>query len=487
MKKTVLLTLITVMTAVTMYAQQVPMVSHYYFNRFLYNPANTGLEDYGQAYLLYRNQWNNIEGAPRTTAFTLDGPLRNNKAGLGISLFQDRAGQFNSTGGQIAYRYGLQLNKEHALHFGIALGFLDNRIDFGNLLAKHTQDPLIMNPYQPATGFDANFGVTYTYDKLAIGFSVPQVIANDLVYRNITALADVEYGMVRHYIATARYDFDLTDKLSFEPIAMVRATPGAPTQFDINAMFNYDDKFWLGGMYRSAYAATFSAATKLFDQVVAGYSYDLVTNTDRQYMNGAHEVMLGYHFGGSPADDPNIKKRFKEVDDKLKKDREDIDKNREDIDDNKENIEKNKEDIEDTNEKIDEEVEKLRNDFEAFKKKVEAGEIKAGDAFSFNNVYFETNRWDIKGVNLTELNNMANILYKNPTMKIAVAGHADVRGTESWNETLAQKRAESVKSYLVMKGISADRITVESYGEKVIADPTSYAPNRRVEFRVLSK
>ena len=446
MKKTALLSLVAVMFTVTLYAQQVPMFSHYYFNRFLYNPANTGLQDYGQAYLLYRNQWNAITDAPRTKAFTIDGPLKNNMVGLGLSLYQDNAGQYNSTGGQIAYRYGLKLNEDHKLHFGLALGFLDNRIDFGNLLPKHLDDPLINNPFQPATGFDANFGLTYEWDKLQVGFSVPQVLSNDLVYNNLANLSDVEYGLVRHYIASARYDFELTDKLSFEPIAMVRATPGAPTQFDINAMFNYDDMFWLGGMYRSAYSATVSAATKLFDQVVAGYSYDIAVNTYKQYMRGAHEVMLGYQFGTSPADHPDMKKRFKEVDDKLKKNADDVDEIDDKVKKNREDIDQNKDDIDENGNKIEEEIEKLRNDFEAFKKAMEEDEIKEGDSYSFNNVYFETNKWDIRGVNLTELNNLASIMYKNPTLKVAVAGHADVRGTSVWNETLALKRSESVKS-----------------------------------------
>lgn len=493
MKKSALLTVVAVMFTVTLFAQQVPMYSHYYFNRFLYNPANTGTEAYGQAYLVYRNQWNQIADAPRTKAFTIDGPLINKQVGLGLSLYQDNAGQFNSTGGQMAYRYGLKLNDEHHLNFGLSLGFLDNRIDFNKLLPKHKEDPVLLSQYQNGTGFDATFGLSYNYDKLTVGFAVPQVLANQIVYDNITNISDIEYGMVRHYIGTVRYDFEINDMLTFEPIAMVRATPGAPVQYDVNAMFNYDNRFWLGGMYRSQYSATFSGAAKLFNQVIAGYSYDVAVNTYKQYMRGAHEVMLGYQFGASPADHPDIKKRFKDVDDKLKKNKDDIKENQDDINDNKDGIkdnkdgiEKNKDDIKDTDETLKKEIDNLRNEFEAFAKAVKNGTLEPGAQYKFNNVYFATDKWNIQGVDKTELNTIAAILYRYPNLKIAIMGHADVRGSNEHNERLSRRRAEAVRNYLVLNGISTDRLSIESFGENAPAS-SSLQENRRVEFKIISK
>jgi type IX secretion system PorP/SprF family membrane protein len=469
------------------------MYSHYYFNRFLYNPALTGAQDYGQAYLIYRNQWNKVPNAPTTKAFTLDGPLKSEKVGLGVSLFQDNAGIFNSTGGQIAYRYGLQLADKHNLDLGISIGFLDNRLDLNGILVKHLDDPILLGNFDKGTGFDATFGFNYTYDKLSIGFSVPQILANKIVYDQITNISTVsnaaQYSLVRHYIGTIRYDFDLTDKLSFEPIAMVRAVPGAPTQFDINAMFNYDDKVWLGGMYRSQYAATVSAAGRINKQFVVGYSYDMAVNAYKQYLRGAHEVMLGYQFGGSPADDPAIKKRFDDVDAKIKKNADDIEDANEKIKKNADDIEQNAEDIEEGDDELKKEIENLKNDFELFKKAYEDGKkgkgINAGDVFGFDKVYFDTDKYNLTGVATEELNALANIMKQNPDLKIGIMGHADMRASDNYNRKLSQRRAESVRTYLIQKGISADRIVVEAYGE---TQPISsnLSENRRVEFRIIS-
>lgn len=487
MKKLIILTLVALTFTVSSFGQQVPMYSHYYFNKFLYNPALTGDQSYGQAYMIYRNQWNNVPDAPRTKAVTVDGPLKNKKVGIGVSLYQDNAGVFNSTGGKFSYRYGLQMSKKATLNMGLSLGFLDNRIDFNKLTYKDDLDPLILSQYNSETGFDATFGFNFIYDKFQIGLSVPQVLANELAYESIGNIAteDAVYGLTRHYIATARYDFQLTDELSFEPTAMVRATPGAPTQYDINAMFNYDDRFWLGGMYRSAYAATFSGAARLFNQIVAGYSYDLAVNTNKQFLRGAHEVMLGWQFG----DDKETKKLFKDLGDRVKKNEDDIKENRYDVDQNDKDIDELKdddEDLEEENKRLEEQLKELRLEFEDFKKSREDGSLQAGDIFSFNNVYFATNKSDIRGTDRSELDNLVNILKEEPTMTLAIMGHTDLRGSVAFNDRLSKDRAESVRQYLIGRGISSTRLNVQSFGESL---PVSedLQQNRRVEFKVLTK
>lgn len=473
------------------WAQQVPLMSHYYYNRFLYNPALAGAQSYGQAYIINRNQWNSVPGAPTTKSLTIDGPMRKKNIGIGLGLFRDEAGQFNITGGQIAYRYGINFGEDQVLSFGLALGFLDNRIDFTKINPKDLDDPVVRNAYQNATGFDANFGANYSYKKLNIGFSVPQVVANQLSYKALSnpVAKDVVYGLSRHFIINANYDIDLKDEKWFlQPTVLLRATPGAPFQYDINAMFSYMHKYWIGAMYRSAYAATFSGGLKVADQFVLGYAYDMAVNAQKQYLKGAHEVLLGYHFGGRASDDPEIKKKFKEIDEKVKKNTDDIDSVGKEVKKNKDDIKKNTEDIDDVDQELDN-IKKRLNKFEDFMKSVEEGglgKVKQGDVYSFTNVYFETNKWDISNVASTELDNLVEIMKKNPTLKIEVAGHTDDRGTDSYNNWLSNKRAIAVKDYLIRKGVNANQLTVKAYGETTPSG-TGLDGDRRVEFKVLGK
>src|ERR1043165_3914085 len=86
-------------------------------------------------------------------------------------------------------------------------------------------------------------------------------------------------------------------------------------------------------------------------------------------------------------------------------------------------------------------------------------------------VYFEFNKATIKPVSFPLLNEVAQALKDNPTIKGEVQGHTDSVGNDAFNLKLSQKRAESVRAYLVKQGVAADRMTSKGYGENVpIAD-----------------
>ena len=87
------------------------------------------------------------------------------------------------------------------------------------------------------------------------------------------------------------------------------------------------------------------------------------------------------------------------------------------------------------------------------------------------------------------LNNIVKVLNANPDLKAKIEAHTDNAGDDAKNMTLSTNRAEAVKKYLVSKGISADRITTEGFGETMpIADNTTAAgrtKNRRVEIKLM--
>jgi len=72
------------------------------------------------------------------------------------------------------------------------------------------------------------------------------------------------------------------------------------------------------------------------------------------------------------------------------------------------------------------------------------------------------------------------------TWSLTIEGHCDERGSQEYNYALGARRAESAKSYMVTKGISADRIKTVSYGEdrplKKDHDESAWWWNRRAEF-----
>ena len=104
-------------------------------------------------------------------------------------------------------------------------------------------------------------------------------------------------------------------------------------------------------------------------------------------------------------------------------------------------------------------------------------------------IQFETGKTTIKKTSNPILDQVAKIMKENPTYKLAIAGHTDNVGNADKNLELSKGRAAAVKQYLVSKGVSADRMTSEGYGDtQPVADNTTTegkAKNRRVEFKVV--
>jgi OOP family OmpA-OmpF porin len=106
-------------------------------------------------------------------------------------------------------------------------------------------------------------------------------------------------------------------------------------------------------------------------------------------------------------------------------------------------------------------------------------------------VFFDTNKATIKKKSFALLNDVARALTDYPTIKVRIEGHTDSQGNDKHNKKLSQKRADSVRKYLIGKGIDADRMVSIGYGEDVpIADnrtKAGRAQNRRVEFFITER
>lgn len=100
-----------------------------------------------------------------------------------------------------------------------------------------------------------------------------------------------------------------------------------------------------------------------------------------------------------------------------------------------------------------------------------------------NIVYFDLDKYDIRSDFAQMLDAHANFLRSNPSYKVTVEGHADERGTPEYNISLGERRANAVKMYLQGKGVSADQISIVSYGKEKPAvlghDEAAYSKNRR--------
>ncbi len=101
------------------------------------------------------------------------------------------------------------------------------------------------------------------------------------------------------------------------------------------------------------------------------------------------------------------------------------------------------------------------------------------------NILFETGKSAVKPESMNIIDQIAEMLKSNPTLKVSIDGHTDNTGTAATNKTLSQNRANVVMTLLVSKGIDKTRLTAKGWGqEKPVADNATEdgkSKNRRVE------
>lgn len=117
--------------------------------------------------------------------------------------------------------------------------------------------------------------------------------------------------------------------------------------------------------------------------------------------------------------------------------------------------------------------------------------IEEGQMVRLNNIFFETGKSSLNSESSPELDRLVMTMNFNQNMEVEIGGHTDDVGSDASNLKLSQDRADSVREYLIGKGIEPDRIIGKGYGEsKPIATnstPEGQQANRRVEFKILKK
>lgn len=130
-------------------------------------------------------------------------------------------------------------------------------------------------------------------------------------------------------------------------------------------------------------------------------------------------------------------------------------------------------------------------DFQEVEKNIELKKIDIGKSIVLRNIFFDFDKATIRPESANELDRLIKLLTDNPTLKIELGSHTDSKGSDDYNQKLSQSRSQSVVTYLIGKGISADRLVAKGYGETVpvASNDTDEGrqQNRRTEFKILSK
>jgi outer membrane protein OmpA-like peptidoglycan-associated protein len=114
------------------------------------------------------------------------------------------------------------------------------------------------------------------------------------------------------------------------------------------------------------------------------------------------------------------------------------------------------------------------------------GEISLDDIFVLNNVKFDSDQWKVREDAMPDLNLVVEIMGNLPDITLEINAYTDNTSSEDYNLELSKKRARSIASYLINKGVSASRVSEFGYGESnpIASNDSEQGKelNRRVEF-----
>ncbi len=336
MKKN-LLTILTCFVSLTALCQAKPSYTQYILNNYILNPGITGIENYTDVKLSYRNQWAGIPGAPVTMYFSIHGPvgkkdLRTNATsfqvpgenpagkrawdeyavspahhGVGLNVVNDKAGYLNRWSIAASYAYHMPLSVKTSLAAGLNVGVtsmsLDrSKIEWGNL-----------DPNDPAIGYnngelkkirpEIGAGLWLYSARYFLGISALNIIPGKAKF-----VSNDKYGesFTPNYFITAGYRFAMTDAISVLPSAMIQYWKPSLTNTHLNVKLQYEDIVWLGASYRfsnlvGGYSAM--AGLNISNTFNISYAYEHATTSRLQtYTRGTHEIVLGFLLGNKYGD-----------------------------------------------------------------------------------------------------------------------------------------------------------------------------------------
>jgi len=290
-----ILLLAAVLSGTALLAQQEVMVSQYMFNGLFLNPAYAGSHPYTSASLLHRDQWTQMEGAPRTSMLGIDGPLVGNRMAMGFTLVHDQIGVSRDLEMAGHYAYRIRLSGNSQLAFGLKAGLSIYSARLDQLTYWDANDQVFMNTISNQLVGKFGFGMFWNDDRSYIGLSVPTLYAADGAITNAASTSGNHF--VQHYYLNAGRVFELSETFDLKPSVLVRVQPQAPVEADVNCNVLYRERFWLGVGYRTGDAVVGMLEYQVNSMLRVGYAYDMTTSRLQAYSGGSHEVMLGIDLG----------------------------------------------------------------------------------------------------------------------------------------------------------------------------------------------
>jgi type IX secretion system PorP/SprF family membrane protein len=225
--------------------------------------------------------------------------------GLGVTYLKDRIGLTESNLGMLTYSYRIATGDRSMLSLGVSAGISEYAFDPTGMVTVNP-DPLLPSSRVAATSPNLNTGLFYHSDNFYAGLSAYNLIGRRALLRQDIAVAFHDF----HYYLTVGGMMRLADNVQLKPSILIKHVKGSPTSYDLNAMFLFRERVWLGGSFRSNVRvfedqlqedlSKRNAVALVMEYFVLpsmriGYAYDYNLNALNSYRTESHELSVGVY------------------------------------------------------------------------------------------------------------------------------------------------------------------------------------------------
>ncbi|MBV6644591.1 MAG: type IX secretion system membrane protein PorP/SprF [Cyclobacteriaceae bacterium] len=274
------------------FGQQRIATSTYAFNGLLLNPAYAGSLNVLSVTAVHREQWVNVDGAPKNQSLTAHTSLMNNRVGVGFMAVRNQLGVNDDVSVYGSYAYKIRTSIG-IISMGLQGGFDNRKSDFSQLTLLDPGDPFLSGQ---TSRFNPNFGtgVYFANPNFFFGVSVPYILENKTIVVDEVAESVQDTRQSRYYYMTSGMVLHLSHAIKLNPSVLLRMQEEARVGWDINANIIFDEIAYAGVSVRNSGDIVFLGQLILNENLRVGYAYDATTSSLGNTSRGSHEILVNY-------------------------------------------------------------------------------------------------------------------------------------------------------------------------------------------------
>ena len=301
---------------------------NFYFSQYFQvgpaiNPAFTGIDNFLDVKVNYRNQWTGFNDSPSTNYFGINGHLKNKSAqsyreyalrisnpdildslsnisasyknkikhGIGGHVIYDSQGPFQQFSGFFNYAIHFPVGHSTQLSIGLSASMTNNRIDLSKITLRDDPDDFYQQLVAQGgknTYFDLNPGFALYSEHWYISYAAFKA------YRSAISADEVlDYDNTINHKILMGLRLNLSNNTKLLPSLYYNYNNEVNNLWETNIKVMFNEKPWFGLSYRSTKALVFMGGVYINNLINVSYSYDYQITSLNNYINGSHEIHLG--------------------------------------------------------------------------------------------------------------------------------------------------------------------------------------------------